>query len=419
MQFRTILNQACKLPGFVYGKVRLLSDDKGRSRLEVEVRPRRRSRPLCSGCGLPGPGYDRLRPRRFRFVPVLGLPVFFVYAMRRVNCGWCGQVKVEQVPWADGKRPVTKAFSRMLASWARRLCWKETAAAFHVSWDCVCRAVAMAVAWGRARVDLEGIRTIGVDEIAWQRGHTYLTLVYQVDAGCRRLLWVGQQRKTETLESFFDWFGKRRSERLRVVCSDMWKPYLQVAARRAGNAVRVLDRFHIMQKLGQAIDKVRAAEARELKAQGREPVLKRTRWLLLKWPGNLTGKQLPRLAELVRLNLRTVRAYLLKEEFRQFFDCRSPTRARKFLRRWRRRALRSRIQPMARFAETLQRHRPLILNWFRTGRCHSSGAVEGLNLKAKLALRKAYGFRSYKAYELALYHTLAKLPESDLAHRCC
>ena len=255
--------------------------------------------------------------------------------------------------------------------------------------------------------------------IAWQRGHKYLTLVYQIDAGCRRLPWVGQHRRIKTLESFFDWFGARRAEQLQVVCSDMWKAYLRVAAQRAGNAVRVLDRFHIIKKLGEAIDKVRAAKARELRARGGEPVLKNTRWLLLKWPENLTDKQLPRLAELVKLNLRTVRDYLLKEEFRQFFDCRSPTRARKFLRRWWRRARRSKIGPIMQFADTLQRHRPLILNWFRTGRCHSSGAVEGLHLNAKLALRKAYGFRSCKAYELALYHTLAKLPESDLAHRFC
>ena len=164
MQFRTILNRVYQLPGFVYGNFRLLSNDEGAARLEVEVRPRGRSRGLCSGCGQPGPGYDRLQPRRFRFVPVLGLPVFFVYAMRRVNCSRCGKVRVEKVPWADGKRPSTKAFAWMLASWARRLSWKETAAAFHVSWDCVYRSVAMAVAWGRARVSLDGVTTIGVDD---------------------------------------------------------------------------------------------------------------------------------------------------------------------------------------------------------------------------------------------------------------
>ena len=199
----------------------------------------------------------------------------------------------------------------------------------------------------------------------------------------------------------------------------MWKAYLRVVAEQAKNAVHVLDRFHIMQKLGKAIDQVRAAEAKQLQAQGREPVLKGARWLLLKRPEHLTEQQEPKLAELVQLNLRTVRAYLLKEDFQQVWDCRSPTQARRFLKRWCRRAMRSRLAPMKTVAKMLGKHRPLVLNWFRTGRAHSSGAVEGLHNKAKLAMRKAYGFRSYKTYELTLYHTLGNLPEHDLAHRFC
>ena len=135
--------------------------------------------------------------------------------------------------------------------------------------------------------------------------------------------------------------------------------------------------------------------------------------------GRLTEKQEPKLAELLKLNLRTVRAYLLKEDFQLLWDCRSPTQANKFLKRWCRRATRSRIKPMQKVAKMLRKHRPLLLNWFRTGRAFSSGAVEGMNNKAKVALRKAYGFRSYKSYELALYHTLADLPQHSLAHRFC
>ena len=199
----------------------------------------------------------------------------------------------------------------------------------------------------------------------------------------------------------------------------MWKACLKVAAERAGNAVRVLDRFHIMKKLSEAIDEVRRAAARQLKAEGKEPLLKKTRWLLLKWRDNLSERQIPRLEKILKLNLSTVRACLLKEEFRQLFDCNSPTRAKKFLKRWRRRAIRSRIEPPVKFAATLQNHRPLVINWFRTGRCHSSGTVEDMNLKARLALRKAFGFRSYEACELALYHTLGNLPQPEGAHSFC
>ena len=268
------------------------------------------------------------------------------------------------------------------------------------------------------RVSLEGVTAIGVDEIAWQAGHKYLTLVYQVDAGCRRLLWVGEERKIATLESFFTWFGKDRAAQLRVVCSDIWKAYLNVIRKRAGQALHVLDRFHVAGKLGEMIDKVRAAEVRALKQQGREP-LKRSRWLLLERPDSLSEAQQPKLADLLKLNLRTVRAYLLKEDFQQFWECRSPTQANRFLRRWCRQAGRSRLAPAAKVARMLLKHRPLLLNWFRSAKAHSSDAVEGLNCKAKLALRKAYGFKSYKSYELVPYHTLGNLPGHDLAHRFC
>ena len=170
MLLQTILNRVHKQRLFVYGKARLLEGPI--PELEVALRPRANSRARCSGCGQRAPGYDRLATRRFQFVPVLGIPTFLVYAMRRVTCPACG-VKVEAVPWASGKQRATDAFAWFLARWARRLSWKETAVIFQVSWDRVFRSVEMAVTWGRERRDLEGVQSIGVDEIAWQRGHRY------------------------------------------------------------------------------------------------------------------------------------------------------------------------------------------------------------------------------------------------------
>ena len=229
---RTILNRVCKLPGFVYGRIRMLENRRGPARLLVEVRPLVGSRDHCAGCGQSAPGYDRLRPRLFQFAPILGLPVFFRYAIRRVQCGGCGKVKVERVPWDEGKQQATLAIAWFLSSWARHPSWKETAAVFQASWDRVCRAMQMAVAWGHERMPLDSIETIGV-EIAWQSGHSYLTLVYPLDQGCRRLRCVGRERKIAALGEFFDWFGKSRSASLRVVRSDLWKAYLRVVAERA------------------------------------------------------------------------------------------------------------------------------------------------------------------------------------------
>ncbi len=416
MQLKTILNRVQKHRSFVYGSARLV-DCSGLA-IEVEVRARANARARCSCCGHPGAGYDTLPARRFEFVPLWGIRVFLVYAMRRVSCASCG-VRVERVPWSTGKHQLTDTYAWFLARWARRLSWKEVAEVFHTTWDKVFRSVEMAVEWGRAHQDIEGVEAIGIDEIQWQRGHRYLTLVYQSDAGCRRLLWVGQDRKVKTLLGFFRWFGKERSAALRFICSDMWRPYLKVVAKKASEAIHILDRFHIMAKMNKAIDEVRAKEARDLKAKGYEPVLTNARWLLLKRPENLSAKQEPRLAELLHYNLRSVRAYLLKEDFQFFWNYKSPYWAGEFLDRWCTRTLRSRLDPMKNVARTLRAHRALLLNWFRAKGAFSSGAVEGFNNKAKLTMRKSYGFRTCRAMEIALYHTLGALPEPKLTHRFC
>jgi transposase len=347
-----------------------------------------------------------------------GIKVFLVYAPRRVKCPDCG-VRVEALPWALGKRGLTQAYAWFLARWARRLSWREVAVVFRTSWESVFRSVEMAVGWGRAHQDLSGIGAIGIDEIAWSKGHRYLTLVYQIDSHCKRLLWIGHERRIKTLLRFFRWFGRERSGQLRYVCSDMWKPYLRVVAKKAGQAVHVLDRFHIMAYFSKALDEVRAGEVKALKAKGLEPVLTNSRWLLLKRPEHLSEAQDSRLAELLQYNLRSVRAYLLKEEFQLFWNYRSAYWAGQFLDKWCTKTMRSRIDPMKKVAKMLRRHRTLLLNWFRAKGQLSSGVAEGFNAKAKLTARKSYGFRTYHGAEIALYHALGALPEPVLTHRFC
>ena len=417
MQLKTILNRVQKFKSFVYTAIRWAGSH-ATPELEITVSERANSRGVCSGCAMPRAGYDRLAARRFEFVPLWGIKVFLIYAPRRVDCPRCG-VKVERMPWASGKHQLTDAYAWFLARWARRLSWKEVSEVFHTPWDSVFRAVEMAVTWGREHMSLDGVTAIGIDEIAWQRGHHYLTLVYQIDAHCKRLLWIGEHRKLKTLLRFFRWFGKERSNRLEYICSDMWKPYLKVIAKKAGDAVHVLDRFHIMSYFSKAIDEVRAGEAREIKAKGLEPVLTKTRWLLLKRPENLSAKQETRLADLLQYNLKSVRSYLLKEEFQFFWQYTSPYWAGKFLDRWCTQTMRSQIEPMKKVARTLRNHRSLLLNWFRAKGQFSSGVVEGFNTKAKLTSRKAFGFRTFHAMEIALYHALGALPEPESTHRFC
>ena len=417
MQLKTILNRVQKFKSFVYGDVRW-ENVEGELGLMVDIAPRLHSRPVCSECERAGPGYDTLPARSFQFVPLWGIAVFFVYAMRRVDCDRCG-VKVERVPWAEGKSTLTRAYMQFLAGWARKMSWQAVARTFRTSWEKVFHSVEWIVAWGLAHRDLKGIRSIGVDEILWQRGHHYLTVVYQIDSNCRRLLWVGKDRTQKTLLRFFREFGRERAAQLQFICSDMWKPYLVVIAKKASQALHVLDRFHIAMHMNKAIDQVRAEEARQIKAAGSQPVLKHSRWCLLKRPENLTGAQSVKLADLVRHNLKTVRSYLLKEDFQFFWEYKSPHWAGQFLDAWCRQTMWSKIEPMKKVARMLRAHRELLLNWFRAKGTISGGVVEGFNNKAKLTTRRAYGFRMFRTVEIALYHSLGHLPEPEVTHKFC
>jgi transposase len=174
MQVQTILNRVEKQKSFVYGAVQWTDSEK--NSLIVTVKPHARSRPICSGCGRKRPGYDKLKERKFSFVPLWSLSVSLVYAMRRVDCPKCGIV-VERVPWSEGKHQTTYSYRLFLAAWAKRISWKETATVFATSWDTVFRSVDWVVRWGLAHRQLKDIEAIGVDEIQYRRGHRYLTLV--------------------------------------------------------------------------------------------------------------------------------------------------------------------------------------------------------------------------------------------------
>jgi len=415
MQLKTILNHVEKQKGFVYQDAQW---NEPRTEILVTLQPHQRSRPICSGCGKKRPGYDHRPVRRFEFVPLWNIPVIFLYAMRRVDCPGCG-VKVERVPWADGKHQSTYSYRLFLAAWAKRLSWKETAAIFGTSWDTVYRAIDWVVRWGLVHREIGKIEAIGVDEIAYRRGHKYLTLVYQIDSDCRRLLYVARDRTESSLRGFFSSVPASSIESLQFVCTDMWKQYMTVIAEKASGAVHILDRYHVMKKFGDKLNQVRAEEARQMKADGYEAVLKNSRWCLLKRPENLTANQTVKLNELLQYNLRSVRAYLMREDFQRFWTYKNASWAGNFLDQWCTRAMRSKIEPMKEMAGTLRRHRELMLNWFRAKGEISNGSVEGMNNKAKLALRKAYGFKSAQSYEMALYHQLGKLPEPNQTHRFC
>lgn len=127
----------------------------------------------------------------------------------------------EQIPWAQSEHSTCHAYRVFLARWAKRLSWSEVASIFGTTWGVVYRSIQWVVAYGLAHRSLDGVHAIGVDEIAVCTGHKYLTVVYQIDQGSRRLLWIGRERTKATFRKFFDEFGEARAKALQFIASDM------------------------------------------------------------------------------------------------------------------------------------------------------------------------------------------------------
>jgi len=194
----------------------------------------------------------------------------------------------------------------------------------------------------------------------------------------------------------------------------MWQNYIDVIHEYCGEAVIVFDKFHIIRHLMDAIDKVRRMESNALAEAGSE-VLKGTRYIWLKNPWNLTDNQKIRLSDLLKSNLKIVRAYLLKEMFRKLWNYIRKAWAAKYLKRWFWWATHSRLKPLRDFAWMIRRHEEGILAY-----CDlriNNGAVEAMNNNAKAISHRARGYRSEKTYSLALIHGLGKLELPKTKHR--
>jgi len=379
--------------------------------ITVGLVPRKSSRPVCSGCSRRMPGYDTLSPRTWHHVPVWGIPVSITYRPRRVDCPKCGIV-VEKMPWSGGKSRLTLPLIIVLATYAKILSFEEVARLCSVHWNTVRSAVRAAVEYGLDRRDTTAVIAVGTDELSRRKGHTYVTMVY--DLTRMRLIWCGDGRDIATLKAFFSYWGKERCEAIEAVCTDMLRGYERAISESVPDALIVFDKFHIVQQLVHAVDLVRREEAKKLEEEGLD-VLKKTRYLWLKNPENLSEKQRLRLRDLQKLNLKVMRAYLLKEGFKLFWEQRSKEDAEEFLDNWLWMANHSRLEPMREFARMIGKHKEAILNYFEVP--ITNGSVEGMNRKAKVVSSRAYGFRTFGTFQLALYHVLGDLPMPETTHR--
>jgi len=247
---------------------------------------------------------------------------------------------------------------------------------------------------------LKDVEFIAIDEFAFQKGHKYQTVVYDLRAG--RVIYVGQGRAEESLDKF--WKRLRPSgAKIQAVAMDMWLPYFNAVINNIPEAKIVFDRFHIFKMMNETMDKIRRALYHDEVFLNNRPVIKGIRWLLLKNEKNLSDEKNERklLEQALEINKPLAEAYYLKEELGQLWLQTSKQEAATFLTSWATRAWATTIQELRKLVITLLAHRSGILNWFDYR--ISTGPLEGFNNKIKVLKRKAYGFRDMEYFALKIY----------------
>ena len=369
--------------------VRVLGFEVEEEGLVVDVAPTWRV-PRCGNCKAKVHACYDGRQRRWRHLDLGGIKTFVRYRMRRVSCETCGVV-VEHVPWAQPGSRFTNPMEAQIAYHAQRTDQTTVVEMLRVAWRTVGGVVERYVRRHEERVGdpLDGLRLIGVDELSYRRHHEYVTTVVDHERGV--VVWASEGKSAETLNEFFEALGPERSAKLEAVTIDMSGAYIKAVTEASTNAQIVFDRFHVQRLAHDALDEVRRDEVRKASASEKKS-LKKTRWALQKNPWNLTRFEREKLAMLERRNTPIYRAYLLKEALVAILDRRQVNVAETKLDEWLAWARRSKLDPFVRLAKTIDKHRDGILAYVRTRL--NNGRVEGLNSKARVITRRAFGFHS-------------------------
>lgn len=358
------------------------------------------SRPVfCSGCGEVVETVHEWTGRWVRDLPAWGTETWLLVNLRRMKCQRCGTA-MEEVPWLSPYARLTKRFAQSVARLCREVPIRHVAGHFGFSWDRVKRIHKAYLKEELGEPDLSGVTEIGFDEFAIQKGHRYATII--IEPRTRRVLWVGRGRGREDVRPFFEKLGKQGCERLQAVVMDMWEPYEQQVRMHCPNAKIVYDLFHIKSKYGrEVVDRVRIEQVNRLKHdKAARKVVKGTRWILLRNENNLCPDDRVRLRELLAANQRLAKVHVLKEDLAQLWKYKDEGAARRFWEGWYERAIRSRIEPLKRFAKLLKKRLPGIL-----APCKhplNTSIIEGLNNKIKVIKRMAYGFRDDEYFFLRI-----------------
>lgn len=374
--------------------VECAEDDVGEY-LAVAVRPRKKAGRRCGRCRARAPWYDRGGGRRWWRALDLGVMRVWLHAdAPRVDCPVHGPTVVA-VPWARHGSRFTAGFEDTTAWLAAHASASTVARLLRTTWRAVSGIITRVVAERAGSVDrLAGLRRIGIDEVAYRKGHRYLVVVVDHDSG--RIVWSGEGRRKQTVEAFFAALGPARAAALTHVSADGAAWIGDVVAEHAPRAVRCLDAFHAVGWVTDALDEVRRQVWNSLRggkgqATHESTALKGARWALWKNPDRLNEQQRAALASIQTTNRPLYRAYLLKEQFRELIKIKGED-GKLLLTAWLRWAGRSKIPAMVTVAKKIRRHLPELHNTLDSGL--SNARVEATNTHLRVLTRRAYGYAS-------------------------
>ena len=369
----------------------------------VAVKPHKNGT-LCPKCGRRGKIVRTLEPRRWRDGRVCGQTVWFLYSPREIRCRTHGQA-VEAIPWAAPSSRVTYRFEYAMLRMCSDMTQKAVAELLGLATSTLSDLLHRAINRSREGHKIRGLRTVGVDEISYAKGHKYATVVYDLDRSC--VVWIGAGKGRETIDRFFtEALSDYQKSKIKWACCDMSEAYIGAIKAHCRNATLVLDRFHIVKKLNEAVDDVRKQQWRQASRKDRK-TLKGLRWLLFRHSSTRTREGTKILRQLEKLNRRIYRAWRLKDEFEPFWDYKRPSAARAFLKSWTATAMRSRLEPIKSFVRTLRAHAEDIIAFIETRL--TNAISEGLNRIIQIVKNRASGFRDLEPFSDIIFLVVGDL----------
>lgn len=373
--------------------------DVAKQHVEVHVGHPAGQRFACPECGRELGVYDHQAERVWRHLDSCQFLTYLHARTPRVSCPEHG-VRQVTLPWAQAGSRFTNLFEALAIDVLLAANVKRAAAILRITWDEAWHLMERAVIRGRAVKGNEMPEKMGVDEKAIAKGHRYMTLVCDLEEVT--VEYIGEDRKEASLAAYFEAFPKEEREGIEAISLDMWPAYINACRNNVPGADQkmVFDRFHIMRHVIDAVDKVRKQEHKALMKIG-DDILTRSKYLWLTNPENMTDKARDRFDELKAMELKTARAWALKEALRELWSYKSQAWATKFWKRWYFWATHSRLAPMIEAAKLIARHLTNVLTYFK----HriTNAVAEGLNSKIATVQKRACGYRNPNNFKIAVY----------------